>query len=124
MLMLGHYKVLVLVFDDKWWRFGGDVVDLLKGLSVGFGEGAHVGWFCRVETSAMLLEGVRLDPVFIEVIFSPFAFFVKSTKKVAGESGWKDTLHKRGRGLKSERKLTKICFRHHHNVSNINASER
>jgi hypothetical protein len=37
--------VLVLIFDDGWWRFYGSVVDLLEGLSVGFGEGAHVGQF-------------------------------------------------------------------------------
>jgi hypothetical protein len=35
------------------------------------------------------LGGVRLNLVFIVIIFSPV---VKSTKNVAGEAGWKGTL--------------------------------
>jgi hypothetical protein len=49
---------------------------------------------------------VRLNPVFIVILFSPFGFFVQSTKNVAGESGWKDPLDKRGEVHASERKLT------------------
>jgi hypothetical protein len=41
--LLGGGLVLGLIFGDEWWRFGGAVVDLLEGLSVGFGEGAHAG---------------------------------------------------------------------------------
>jgi hypothetical protein len=37
--------LLVSIIEDEWWRFYGPVVDLLEGLSVGFGEGAHVGQF-------------------------------------------------------------------------------
>jgi hypothetical protein len=85
--------VLVFVFDDGYLSGGLMVLlDLLEGLSVGFGEGAHVWWFCRVEMLSIPLVDVGFNPVFVVTLFFPFGFFVnKSTKKVAGEVGWKDT---------------------------------
>jgi hypothetical protein len=59
--------VLVFTIDDGWWRFDGAVVDLLKSLSVGFGEGAHVRCFCRVKTLTTILEETRFVPVFIAI---------------------------------------------------------
>jgi hypothetical protein len=61
--------VLVFTIDDGWWRFDGAIVDLLKGLSVGFGEGAHARCLCRVKTLSIILEETRLAPVFIAILF-------------------------------------------------------
>jgi hypothetical protein len=68
--------VLVYIIDDEWWRFDGAVVDLLKSLSVGFGEGAHVRCFCRVKTLTMILEDANSAPVLIVILFFSFGFFV------------------------------------------------
>jgi hypothetical protein len=96
--------MLVFVFDDGYLSGGLMVLlDLLEGLSVGFGEGAHLWWFRFFEILTISLEDVGFNPVFVVILFFPFGFFVdKSTKKVASEVGWKDTLDKRGSTFRRE----------------------
>ena len=96
--------ILVFVFDDGYLSGGLMVLlDLLEGLSVGFGEGAHLWWFRCLEILTIPLEDVGFNPVFVVIQFFSSGFFVnKSMNKVAGEVGWKDTLCKRGNTLRRE----------------------